>query len=196
MRSLATLGGIILLIVLAIAWKISNQVEAGQEPDSNTGVITLGVVNEDGSTSTQGSAGDQNSGALLGTPKTPAQPNGGDSGSSAAHQPGGNSGQPESQGDQPDTPPASPPAPAPEPNTPEPTTEDDPPSEPEIAGQTYVVAQGDTLYSILMRTYGKADDTLIAAIAEANQLDDPSALSIGMRLILPAVDGYRAPERP
>ena len=47
MRSLATLGGILVLIVHAIAWKISNEVEAGQEPDKNPGRITLGVHPDD-----------------------------------------------------------------------------------------------------------------------------------------------------
>jgi len=196
MRSLATLGGLILLIVLAIAWKISNQVEAGQEVDSNTGVITLGVINEDGSlaksTAEKSSAGSpqgtspdglvpppSNSDSPASTPADSPNPN---TPSSNAPEEGGHEGS-----STPAKEPPIPPAPTPEEPETQPTAE---------THVLYVVAEGDTLYSILMRTYGKANEELIEAIAQANELDDPSALSIGMQLKLPAVEGYDAPQRP
>ncbi|MBL7008776.1 MAG: LysM peptidoglycan-binding domain-containing protein [Planctomycetes bacterium] len=72
-----------------------------------------------------------------------------------------------------------------------------PPSVPaEPARVHYTVAEGDTLYSILRRTYGVAKPELIDAVAAANRLADAGALEIGQRLALPVVPGFPAPELP
>ena len=46
--------------------------------------------------------------------------------------------------------------------------------------QTYIVQAGDTLFSIATK-FG----TTIAALQEANQLDNPNALNVGQRLVIP-----------
>ena len=188
MRSLATLGGILVLIVLAIAWKISNEVEAGQEPDKNPGRITLGVQADDPSESEgetkRNSASLENNAASAGTqePKTPAA-------SKPAETPPSKPASPASPASQ--TPPSQP-APAVQP----PVAPITPPAEDEVAGIRYTVKEGDTLYGILTRAYGKANQALIDSIAVASDLDDPSRLSPGMVLVLPQVPGFDAPKRP
>lgn len=192
MRSLATLGGVLVLIVLAIAWKISNQVEAGQEPDNNKGRVTLGVSDGSGNdTPTRPAAGDANK------PAAPALP-AGDTPETSGNDPDPSdpSGSQElgtPSGEQPNlnTPPVADP-----PVQPEPTIDPTPPTEEEIAGIRYTVKEGDTLYRILMNAYGKANDALIDSVAVASDLDDPSLLSPGMELILPIVPGYDPPKKP
>ncbi|MAW61650.1 MAG: hypothetical protein CMJ94_12585 [Planctomycetes bacterium] len=196
MRSLATLGGVLVLIVLAIAWKISNQVEAGQEPDKNTGRVTLGVLPEDGETPpTQPASGNPGSGATENPGSLPAADTPETSGQDPAPL-GGEQNQPRSGQDkepsEPAPPPAQPSAPATQPESTPPA----PPVDEEIAGLRYTVKEGDTLYSILMRAYGKANDALIDAVAVASDLDDPGRLSPGMILVLPQVSGYAAPKQP
>lgn len=67
---------------------------------------------------------------------------------------------------------------------PEPTTEPSPADTATIPeGETYVVAQGDTLRDIAEDFYG--DATLDDCIAEANGIDDPEALSVGSELTIP-----------
>jgi nucleoid-associated protein YgaU len=66
----------------------------------------------------------------------------------------------------------------------------------EIEGLRYTVKEGDTLYGILSRAYGKANQALIDSVAVASDLDDPSRLSPGMVLVLPQVPGFDAPKRP
>jgi len=61
---------------------------------------------------------------------------------------------------------------------------------------TYTVKSGDSFYRILQRHYGSADDALLNAVADANQVSDPSALSVGQTLILPVLPGQRPPSRP
>lgn len=197
MRSLATLGGVLVLIVLAIAWKISNQVEAGQDPTDDSGRVTLGMIPEDADPdlrpSQAVSAKSENKGGQD-TPPLPAAPEG--AAPSAAEEIG-------------ETPPFTPGDPSsnkPE-AQPQPTAEDEPqpapvevtpepPVEEELAGLRYTVQSGDTLYGILMRAYGKADEALIDSIAVASDLDDPSQLSVGLTLILPKVPGYQDPKQP
>jgi len=185
MRSLATLGGILVLIVLAIAWKISNEVEAGQEPDKNPGRITLGVhpddqPESDGDTK-RTPASLENNGKPTGSQEPKTQP--------SAEPPETTPAKPATQPGQnpPNQPEASEQAPI------EPTT---PPAEDEIEGIRYTVKEGDTLYGILSRAYGKANQALIDSIAVASDLDDPSRLSPGMVLVLPQVPGFDAPKRP
>lgn len=187
MRSLATLGGVLVLVVLAIAWKISNQVEAGQEPDKNTGRVTLGV-SEEGATPPVRPAGGQ-----ANQPEPPALP-AGDTPETSGNDPELGSPadpNPEQGGNEqvPTTPPAEEPPVQPDP-------EPAPPVEEEIAGVRYTVKEGDTLYRILMNAYGKANDALIDSIAVASDLDDPSQLRPGMELVLPVVPGYDAPKKP
>ncbi|MHC4379698.1 MAG: LysM peptidoglycan-binding domain-containing protein [Planctomycetota bacterium] len=87
-----------------------------------------------------------------------------------------------------DAAPANPPVMEPEP-TPDPVIE--------IPQEVrYTVKSGDTLYRILMRTYGTAPEELVDAVAEANAMSDPSALEIGQELLLPAVSGFQTPQRP
>lgn len=60
----------------------------------------------------------------------------------------------------------------------------------------YTVKSGDTLYRIVMRTYGTAPEELVDAVADANAMDDPGALEVGQELLLPAVSGFQTPRRP
>jgi contractile injection system tube protein/LysM domain-containing protein len=55
----------------------------------------------------------------------------------------------------------------------------------------YVVGQGEHLSAIAARTYG--DPTLWRPIALRNDIDDPRALSVGMRLVIPQLP-VRDPE--
>jgi nucleoid-associated protein YgaU len=173
MRSLATLGGLLVLIVLAIAWKISNQVEAGQKPDKNPGRITLGVHPDD-LEETDG-ATKRTPASVGGTPAGTQEPS-----TTQEAKPSETAAKPEQS-----QPPAQPPA--------KPAT---PPAEDEIEGIRYTVKEGDTLYGILSRAYGKANQALIDSVAVASDLDDPSRLSPGMVLVLPQVPGFDAPKRP
>lgn len=194
MRSLATLGGLLVLIVLAIAWKISNQVEAGQEPDKKPGRITLGVHPDDVQGSDEvnqrTSASLENGGSPAGkqepttTPETkPA--------AKPSESPAKPATQPESKPNKPVL--ADPPA---QPKEESPVQPTPPPTGDEIEGIRYTVKEGDTLYGILSRAYGKANQALIDSIAVASDLDDPSRLSPGMVLVLPQVPGFDAPKRP
>lgn len=54
-----------------------------------------------------------------------------------------------------------------------------------LANEEYVVKEGDTLESIIIRFYGAFDMTRVNAIAEANKMANPNALSIGQKLIIP-----------
>lgn len=191
MRSLATLGGLLVLIVLAIAWKISNQVEAGQEPDEKPGRITLGVHPDDVDGSDRAT---KRSPASLENDSKPADGPGPESTptSKPTETPKTPASQPEPLQAKPQpeetAPPVQPQLPA-KPVTPPPATE-------EIAGLRYTVKDGDTLYGILSRAYGKANQALIDSIAVASDLDDPSRLSPGMVLVLPQVPGFDPPKRP
>jgi outer membrane biosynthesis protein TonB len=191
MRSLATLGGLLVLIVLAIAWKISNQVEAGQEPDTKPGRITLGVhpddLQEGDSAAKRTPASTENGGSAAGAQATKTTP---------ASKPA----------ETPAAPPATAPKkpqPQPEPSKPLAQPQAEPPAQPatptaedQIEGLRYTVKEGDTLYGILSRAYGKANQALIDSVAVASELDDPSRLSPGMVLVLPQVPGFNAPKRP
>ena len=53
--------------------------------------------------------------------------------------------------------------------------------------QTYVVKSGDTLRGIAQRFY--CDSSLDDVIAEANDIADPTELSVGDELIIPAQEG-------
>jgi len=64
------------------------------------------------------------------------------------------------------------------------------------AGKTYTIQSGDTLYRILVRAYGTAPESLVEAIAEANALTDPSALTVGATLQLPVISGFQPPQQP
>lgn len=192
MRSLATLGGVLVLIVLAIAWKISNQVEAGQEPDNNKGRVTLGVSEGAGENSPNRPAGGD--ATQPSQPELPAGDNPETSGNDPElSAPSGNEalGNPTGEQADPSTPPANEP-----PVQPEPTIDPTPPAEEEIAGIRYTVKEGDTLYRILMNAYGKANDALIDSVAVASDLDDPGQLRPGMELVLPVIPGYDPPKRP
>ncbi len=58
-------------------------------------------------------------------------------------------------------------------------------STPVITNEEYVVKEGDTLESIVIRYYGTFDMNKVNAIQEANQMANPNALSIGQKLIIP-----------
>lgn len=51
--------------------------------------------------------------------------------------------------------------------------------------EEYVVKEGDTLESIVIRFYGSFDMNKVNAIQEANKMANPNALSIGQKLIIP-----------
>lgn len=54
-----------------------------------------------------------------------------------------------------------------------------------LANEEYVVKEGDTLESIIIRFYGTFDMNRVSAIQEANKMANPNALSIGQKLIIP-----------
>lgn len=54
-----------------------------------------------------------------------------------------------------------------------------------ISNEEYVVKEGDTLESIVIRFYGSFDMNKVNAIQEANKMANPNALSIGQKLIIP-----------
>ena len=54
-----------------------------------------------------------------------------------------------------------------------------------VINQEYVVKQGDTLESIVIRFYGSFDMDKVSKIQEANKMANPNALSIGQKLIIP-----------
>ena len=54
-----------------------------------------------------------------------------------------------------------------------------------ITNEEYVVKEGDTLESIIIRFYGSFDINKVSAIQSANNMANPNALSIGQKLIIP-----------
>lgn len=51
--------------------------------------------------------------------------------------------------------------------------------------EEYVVKEGDTLESIVIRFYGSFDMDKVSRIQNANKMANPNALSIGQKLIIP-----------
>ncbi len=209
------------LIVLAIAWRISNNnIEAGNDPDPRSGVVTLGIEPADGDAGNDSagansgygapnSSSTSNAGDGGGQPQSPPTPpsgnqsgqpagnNGGVPGGSENGNPAGSSEKASNAG-QPETDPSGGNAGTQE----EPVRQGEPASPP--AGEQaaadksvhYTVQDGDTLYRILMNAYGKATPDLIEEIASANDMDDPGAISPGDVLILPVIEGYQDPIKP
>jgi nucleoid-associated protein YgaU len=60
-----------------------------------------------------------------------------------------------------------------------------PPAAPGRAFTTYVVGKGDTLSTISRKAYGTAARANDILKANANQISSPSALKIGMNLVIP-----------
>ena len=61
-------------------------------------------------------------------------------------------------------------------------------SKPVASGATneeYIVKEGDTLESIVIRFYGSFDMNKVNAIQSVNKMANPNALSIGQKLIIP-----------
>lgn len=56
---------------------------------------------------------------------------------------------------------------------------------PVSVNEEYVVKEGDTLESIVIRFYGSFDMDKVARIQEANKMANPNALSIGQKLVIP-----------
>ena len=54
-----------------------------------------------------------------------------------------------------------------------------------VTNQEYVVREGDTLESIVIRFYGSFSMDKVNLIQEANKMANPNALSIGQKLIIP-----------
>ena len=54
-----------------------------------------------------------------------------------------------------------------------------------IANEEYIVKEGDTLESIVIRFYGSFDMNKVNAIQDVNKMANPNALSIGQKLIIP-----------
>ncbi len=198
MRSLATLGGLIVILALAVAWKISNQVEAGQEPDPDSGLAMVGILPPEQEPDAAGPGGT-------------APPGGSDpaSAGNGAGAPG--SGDPASDprsGDPNADPGADDPDPAAGSSDPSAYPGgSDPASGEQGTGESgsdpagaqavrYQVQDNDTLYSILLRAYGKASEDLIDRVAMANGMDDPSNLGLGQELVLPVFPGYSPPKLP
>lgn len=59
------------------------------------------------------------------------------------------------------------------------------PVAPVAANEEYVVKEGDTLESIVIRFYGSFDMNKVNAIQSVNKMANPNALSIGQKLIIP-----------
>ena len=59
------------------------------------------------------------------------------------------------------------------------------PTVPVLANEEYIVKEGDTLESIVIRYYGSFDMNKVNAIQDANKMANPNALSIGQKLIIP-----------
>ena len=59
------------------------------------------------------------------------------------------------------------------------------PVTPTISNEEYIVKEGDTLESIVIRFYGSFDMSKVNAIQTANKMANPNALSIGQKLIIP-----------
>ena len=54
-----------------------------------------------------------------------------------------------------------------------------------LENEEYIVKEGDTLESIVIRFYGSFDMDKVRAIQTANKMANPNALSIGQKLIIP-----------
>ena len=54
-----------------------------------------------------------------------------------------------------------------------------------LPNEEYIVKEGDTLESIIIRFYGSFDMDKVSAIQSANKMANPNALSIGQKLIIP-----------
>ena len=54
-----------------------------------------------------------------------------------------------------------------------------------LGNEEYVVKEGDTLESIVIRFYGSFDMSKVNAIQSVNKMANPNALSIGQKLIIP-----------
>jgi len=173
MRTLLALTALMLLLATAVWWKTQTTDEATNLPpttqeDPYGGVVTLG---------TQG----KTSLAEASFPKTSSSTQKSDgNGDHEARQDSQNEDAlPEPPADIAPTPPAKP-----DPIVEVPT------------GRAYIIQSGDTLYRILVRAYGTAPEELIDAIAEANAMSDPSALTVGATLKLPLVSGFQPPQQP
>lgn len=55
----------------------------------------------------------------------------------------------------------------------------------QLSNEEYVVKEGDTLESIVIRFYGTFDMNKVSSIQEVNKMANPNALSIGQKLIIP-----------
>lgn len=64
-----------------------------------------------------------------------------------------------------------------------------PPDKPAVApvtsSESYTVQDGDTLEGIIIRFYGRYDESKISKIKSANKLLNPDSLSIGQKLTIP-----------
>ena len=58
---------------------------------------------------------------------------------------------------------------------------------PEPQPISYKVGEGESLWGIIQKHYGKVGEPLIQMVAKANELNDPSMLRPGMTLVLPPI---------
>ena len=63
-----------------------------------------------------------------------------------------------------------------------------------VGGNARVVVTGDTLWDIVADHYGVADRDMVWAVADANQLENPSLIFPGQRLMLPDDPVREAPD--
>ena len=61
----------------------------------------------------------------------------------------------------------------------------DKPVAPVSSPETYTVQSGDTLEGIIIRFYGRFDQSKIGKIKEANKMANPNDLQIGQKLVIP-----------
>lgn len=195
MRTLLALTALMMLLATAVWWKTRpgdapTNLPATTSEDSMRGVSTLGAKEEVGT--------QRNQLAKTNFPKTPSSNPSKDARPSDAggdHE--GGTPTPSSLPKDPRTvhnlpvdtkPPAQPPV------DPQPVIPQSKPTAP--VGMSYTVQSGDTLYRIVVRSYGTAPSELVEAVAEANGMRDSASLDVGQKLRLPLISGFPEPQRP
>jgi LysM repeat protein len=190
MRTLIGLTTLMLVLAAAVWWKTRAADDPGQLPATTTsnpreGVATVGLREGD---RTEGSTPTPAAGAGGGR-ATEAGFGGGETGGATES---GNTTEMgdwiSSGGDEPSKR-GSDPVPPPVVDPPV----EEPPAPPVLK---HTVAEGETLYRIVVNAYGTAPAALVEAVAAANGLDDPGRLGVGDVLELPELPGYPAPARP
>ena len=170
MRTLLGLTVLMLALAAAVWWKTSGDDQGDLPPnrsdDPNQGILTVG--GEEGGNEPGGDPADG-----------PAEASG-----NAGGDPANAGGTPEAGGSE-----GGEETPTPEPDGPAGGEELDPTS----GVLVHEVAEGETLYRIVLNAYGTAPEDLVEAVAKANGLIDSAAIETGQPLELPSIEGYPEP---